>query len=287
MAPIPVQAGSETKDPVKQPAARRRPPIYDNLPPDYPVEAIPNLDHVVVQDDAPVDGIQTERDMRLLIEPLHTSWTGPGEGRPFIALANVGIFYASGKPPIVPDVMLSLDVTWSGDLEFKEYQSYFVWIVGKVPEVAIEIVSNREGGEDDKKMHEYARLRIQYYVIFDPRKLLSEIPLRIYELRRGHYQLMEGNWLEEVGLGLTIWRGTYQGVSGPWLRWCDKDSHLIPTGEEARDQERQRAEKEKERAEKEKERAEKEKERAEAAEKANRVLLEKLRALGIDVPQAQ
>jgi len=291
MTPISAPAESQSMPTAKPAGARPRPPLYDQLPPDFPVETLPNIDDVVVQDDTPVDGIQTERNMRLLTESLHTSWVGPGEGRPFIALANVGIFYASGVPPIVPDVMLSLDVTWSGDLKYKEYQSYFHWIVGKMPEVVIEIVSNREGDEDDAKLRSYARLGIPYYVIFDPRHLLQDVTLRIFELRAGKYSLMDTQWLSLVELGLTLWEGKYEGVFGTWLRWTDKDGKLILTGEEARDLERQRveqekkrADKEKERAQKEKERADKEKERADAAERANRELLEKLRSLGANGP---
>ncbi len=33
-----------------------------------------------------------------------------GEGRTFLALANVGLFHELHEPPHVPDVMLSLDV---------------------------------------------------------------------------------------------------------------------------------------------------------------------------------
>jgi hypothetical protein len=63
--------------------------IHDLLEP-LPVELHPNVDHLVTEDDTPVDNIFSEKQQRLLTEPLYNSWSGPGEGRPFVAMANVG-----------------------------------------------------------------------------------------------------------------------------------------------------------------------------------------------------
>src|SRR3954468_19755682 len=75
--------------------------------PQWPVndEEFPTEDH------KPVDQIFIEKLYRLLTTPLYTSWTGPGEGRPFLVLANVGWFYKEKTPPVAPDCMLSLDVS--------------------------------------------------------------------------------------------------------------------------------------------------------------------------------
>src|SRR5208282_1920376 len=75
-----------------------------------PPELRPNVDHLVTEDDTPVDNVFSEKQQRLLTESLHTSWPGPGEGRPFVAMANVGLFYGIRLPAVVPDVLLSLDV---------------------------------------------------------------------------------------------------------------------------------------------------------------------------------
>src|SRR5262249_16763613 len=143
------------------------------------------------------------------------------------------------EPPAVPDVLLSLDITWSGDLRYKEYQTYFRWIVGKFPDVVIEIVSNRTGGEDGFKKLKYASWQIPYYVVYDPRNLLRKGTLRAYEWVQGEYRLLDTPWLEGVNLGLVEWKGRYEGVPGQWLRWCDKRGRVLETGEEARDRERQ------------------------------------------------
>jgi len=55
--------------------------------------------------------------------------------------------------------------------------------------------------------------------------------------------------LPGVGLGLTLWQGEYEGVEALWLRWCDLEGRVIPTGAERAEQERQRAEQERQRAE--------------------------------------
>jgi hypothetical protein len=110
-----------------------------------------------------------------------------------------------------------------------------------MPEVIIEIVSDRRGGEEDYKMSEYSRMRIPYYVIFDPSNWLGGETLRVMGLGRGHYRKMMDNWLEDIGLGLTLWQGVYEGAEELWLRWCDREGRLILTGRERAEQERQRA----------------------------------------------
>src|SRR5947209_19317690 len=92
---------------------------------------LPNLDDLVTEDGAPVDNIYTEKQYRLLTEPLYSSWGGPGEGRSFLALTDVGWFHTWGQPPLVPDGLLSLDAAPAGDLRTKEGRSYFQWLIGK------------------------------------------------------------------------------------------------------------------------------------------------------------
>jgi hypothetical protein len=75
-----------------------------------PEDIRPDVGHLVTEDDRPVDNIFSEKQQRLLTEPLYNSPGWVGEGRSFLALANVGLFYAIRQPPYVPDMMLSLDV---------------------------------------------------------------------------------------------------------------------------------------------------------------------------------
>lgn len=140
-----------------------------------PPELYPNVDHLVTEDETPVDNVFSEKQQRLLTEPLYTSWGAAGQRRPFVAMANVALYYALHTPPLVPDAMLSLDVEVPEDLWPKGHRCYTAWEYGKTPEVVIEVVSGQEGGEDSDKLSGYARAGIRYYVIFDPEKHLGEV----------------------------------------------------------------------------------------------------------------
>jgi hypothetical protein len=58
-----------------------------------------------------------------------------------------------------------------------------------------------------------------------------------------------------------LWEGTFEERYDTWLRWCDQEGVVIPTGAERAENEHQRAENEHQRAER---------------------LAEKLRELGLD-----
>ncbi|MGE0085549.1 MAG: Uma2 family endonuclease [Desulfococcaceae bacterium] len=229
---------------------------YDGVP-------VPDLTHIITEDDTPVDNIFSEKQQRLLSESLNLSWK---PGTPFIAAANVGIFYALHEPPIVPDMFLSLDVQVREDMWKKENRSYFIWEYGKPPEVAVEIVSNRKGGELDHKLKTYERIRVLYYVIFDPQKIIQNEELRVYEFSAKGYIPKIGGNLTQIGLRVQIWEGMYEGVRSRWLRWYDSTGQMILTGAELAEQEFQRAEQERQRAEIEQQKAEQERQRAEMAE---------------------
>src|SRR5262245_42412088 len=117
-----------------------------------PPECMPDYSKIVTEDDAPVDNIYSEKHQRLLTEPLYSSWSGPGEGRPCLAAAQRGVFYASRVPPIVPDAFVAVDVKIPADPFPKEHRSYFIWEYGKPPAVVVETVSNKEGEELGRKL---------------------------------------------------------------------------------------------------------------------------------------
>lgn len=249
---------------------------------EIPPDLVPNYDEIVIEDGKPVDSIYAERQMRLLTEPLYSSWAGPGENRPFLALANVGVFYRLHYPPLVPDVMVSVDTQLPSDMRPKRNRSYFVWEYGRPPDVVIEIVSNNEGEETGYKYQEYAGMGVRYYVIYDPLGYVQTTPLCLYELRGKSYVKLQTDWLADVGLGLRLWQGTYQNLNETWLRWYNAQGQLIPTGAEAAEQERERAAQALQQAQNERARAEQERERAEHAEQELARLAAKLRELGID-----
>ena len=253
---------------------------------------------IVTEDDTPLDNLFSAIQARLLIEPLYASWSHPHFGRRFIANGNVGVFYALRQPPLVPDMFLSLDVVLPTNLMKKTNRSYFIWEYGKPPDLVVEIVSNTEGGEEraDGKLRTYAQMGVGRYVVYDPELQTGEEPLRVYALSHGQFRRTDERWFEELGLGVVLWQGVYEGCEETWLRWCDRAGVVIPTGaeraaaEQARaeaereraEAERARAEAEQERAEAERARAEAERERAESERARAERLAAKLRAAGID-----
>ena len=282
----------------------------------------PDVSHIVTEDDTPVDNIFSEKQMRLLTEPLYSSWN---PGRKFLAAANVGLFNAVNEPPIVPDVFLSLDVSPHEDWWAKHHRSYFVWEFGKVPELVLEIVSNREGGEGDRKLREYGRIGVTYYVIYDPAGHIQDRALACYTLRGQEYVALAPARFEDLGLSLVQWEGVFEGRQESWLRWADFASgELILTGTERADrkaqlldrerqranhqaqlldhqaqlldqqaqlldqqaqlldEERQRADQQEQRAEEERQRTEEQRQRTEEQRRRTDALAKKLRSLGVD-----
>ena len=206
---------------------------------EIPYEVSDSIEHIVTEDDEPVDNFFSAKQQTLLKRALYASWTPqpneehPEQRRKFLADANVGIFFALYEPPLVPDFFLSLDVEPHENWYDKEHRSYFVWEFGKVPEIALEIVSNRKGGELANKLKSYARMGVSYYVVYDPQKNLSDDVLCVYELGFGkRFRPRKDYRLPEVGLSLTLWQGQFEGKDSTWVRWCDADGNLIPTGEE-------------------------------------------------------
>jgi hypothetical protein len=77
-----------------------------------------------------------------------------------------------------------------------------------------------------------------------------------------------------------LWQGVYEGLLQTWLRWCDRDGVVIPTGAERAAHECQRSEAAEQRAEAAEQRAEQERQRAER-------LAAQLRALDIEPQEGE
>lgn len=232
--------------------------LENEAQPDEAVVTELDISHLVIEDDAPVDNLQSAQQQRLLVEPLYSSTVLP---RPFLADANVGLFYKLYGEPIVPDALLSLGIQRPADYSQRRNRSYFVWEFGKGPEVCIEIVSNKEGNEvilsakaqreekTQSKKDIYAQIGVPYYAVFDPLQQIqgpeemANARLRVWSLIAGAYEELtpaegiaavgQSVWLDRVGIGLTLWEGPFEDeVSRLWLRWCDLDGQVIATGAE-------------------------------------------------------
>ncbi|WP_016949233.1 Uma2 family endonuclease [Anabaena sp. PCC 7108] len=232
---------------------------------------VPDANLLVTEDDTPVDNLASAKQQRLLVRSLYSSL----QNQTFLATANVGVYHTAGEPPIVPDVFISFDVQVPENWWEKQNRSYLVWKFGKVPEVVIEIVSNQEGEELEKKLRIYEKMRVIYYIVYDPCQQLGEEILRIYRLNGRYYMETQETWLEQVGLGVTLWSGEFEGKQDNWLRWCYQDGNVLPTGDE-------RAEMERLQKEEAQQRAENAETRAQTAENRAQLLAERLLAMGVD-----
>jgi Uma2 family endonuclease len=235
-----------------------------------PPELWPNIDHLVFEDGKPVESLFAERQMRLFVEPLYASWKGPPESGKFVAMSNVGLFPEAQQTTLVPDGLLSIDVEAPRDPRLRPNRSYLVWVYGKPPDVVLELVSDRSGGELEYKLRQYARIGVAYYVVFDPDQFLGQQTLHVFRREGPKYTPMAEAWFPEVGLGVKGWQGIYQGLEADWLRWHDQTGQVLPTGEE----QGKRAREAQEQARKAQERAEQERAQKERA-------LAQLRALGV------
>jgi hypothetical protein len=241
----------------------------------------PDISHLVTEDDTPVDSIYSEKQMRLLTEPLYASWAKMIEPRSFVATANVGMFYSIDEPPLVPDVLLSLDVHVAPDLSQKINRSYFFWKFGKAPEAVVEIVSNLEGEELGKKKAIYARIGILYYIVWDPYQFLGPEALQCFLLAEKVYK-KNGPWFPALGLGVKEWSGNFEDNTETWLRWCDQNGQVIPTAAETVESQQRQLESERRRADQERQRADQGRQLAEQERQRAEHLASQLRAHGID-----
>lgn len=284
--------------PTSVPIAYVPPPEGDTTGNGIPAPATAwDYEAIAIEDDEPVDSLISEKQQRLAVNAAYSSYA---PGVPFLAAANVGLFYDPDRPPLVPDVLVSLNVEVPEDWSEKKNRSYFVAVLGKLPELAVEIVSNKKGNELGSKQRDYAKAGILYYAVFDPLRLLSRDVLRVFELHQGRYRRLSEPWFEPLGVGLTLWEGVFEGRRDRWLRWCDCAGQVLLTGDELAERERDRAalaeareqaerdraaqaeiraQTERDRAAQAEAREQTERDRAEAAERRAAELAERLRAL--------
>ncbi|QVL34744.1 Uma2 family endonuclease [Telmatocola sphagniphila] len=107
--------------------------------------------------------------------------------------------------------MLALNVEpQPGSIQDADNRFYFVWRMGKVPDVVLEIVSDRRGREASGKFESYARIGVPINVIFAPQEFLKIGLLNAYRLEEGEYLPIDPVHLGDTGLGLLLWNGEFE-----------------------------------------------------------------------------
>lgn len=105
------------------------------------------------------------------------------------------------------------------------------------PTDAPPVVENGQATRDTppRKWEVYEQiLRVPYYVVFS--RYTNRV--RFFQLTGGRYQEQALDptqprlWIPELGLGLGLWQGEFEGVTRQWLRWYDNQGNWILTDAE-------------------------------------------------------
>jgi Uma2 family endonuclease len=200
-----------------------------------PSFSLPTEEDLPYTDDQPVDNELQWLIPFLLRSILGLAWRDRNDW--FLGM-NIGLYYELGVDAIGPDALLSLGVPTFRD-NGKLRLSYVVWHENNVmPQWVLELVSQKKGGEYDRKFEIYQAIGILYYVIYNPNHWRRDKhdPFEVYKLIDGQYVRQEGNpvWMPELGLGIGVEEGSYEGHSPrDWLYWYDADGNRLPTPDNA------------------------------------------------------
>ena len=190
---------------------------------------LPTAKDLPDSDDTPVDNELQELIPHLLRSILAMIWSDRWD---WYFGVDMGIYYHPEKSAIVPDGFLSLGVPRIKDENLR--LSYVLWEEENIPILALEVISKTSNQEYPKKKKFYQQIGIQYYVIYNPQRK-QKPRLEVYCLENQEYVLL-GNqspiWLEEIGLGIGLDRGTDQGVTREWLYWYNQSGERFLTPEE-------------------------------------------------------
>lgn len=119
----------------------------------------------------------------------------------------------------------------------KSRKSYVIWEEdGIIPKLALEIVSWIPRDEYDDKLVLYQKLRVLYYVIYNPDYWQRDRhqPFEVYKLVDGQYQLQIGEpyWMPEIGLAIGRSYGPIGGFDQEFLSWFDVQGNRYLSAEE-------------------------------------------------------
>jgi hypothetical protein len=144
----------------------------------------------------------------------------------------------SGEPTVaasvVPDVLLARGVTLAAEWWKPVHRIYQVSRLGKAPDLVLDLLAHNSGKAEasDRRHQMYEQLGVTYRVIYDPCGLLADQPVTVFERQNGRLTARQDMQLPHLGLGLTLWRGTFEGRTDTWLRWTDAHGNRLLTGDE-------------------------------------------------------
>ncbi len=230
--------------------------IKQDDPPRSPKETLPTM-YDLPSEDPEETGLPDEfHDLQpqLLSRTLRLTDYARGE---YFTASDLNLYY-DVKHPLWhkrPDWFLVVDVPrlYEGH-DFRS--SYVIWQEGQSPQVVVEFLSPGTESEDlgrfypekspsrskritrpypPGKLEVYEEyLRVPHYIVYS--RYTQQ--LCYFKLVGGHYEeqvLQPQNprlWLDDLGVGLGIWEGSFDEVSAHWLRWCDDQGNWLLTDTE-------------------------------------------------------
>ncbi|MBI2760903.1 MAG: Uma2 family endonuclease [Chloroflexi bacterium] len=205
--------------------------------PDFPLP--PDEDDLPYDDGEPMETSRHVLQWMLLMLPLKYFW----RHRTDVYVAGNMFVYFSPNQVLTedfkgPDLFIALDVS------NRERKSWLVWKEEKAPDVVVELLSHstmRKDKVENKRIYQ-DKLRVPEYFWYDP----WTAERAGFALREGVYEPIEPDEHDRLpsrvlGLTLVKWTGRYQEAEATWLRWAGEDGVLLPTEEEAADEQFRRA----------------------------------------------
>jgi Protein of unknown function (DUF820). len=200
----------------------------------YILQELGDPDFEDIHNDDETGGFAADKILRLLVSSLYTSWR---EGVPFLAAVRVALTHSdppAASPVVVPDVLLAKSVTLAAEWWRPVHRLYRLSRFGKAPDLVLDLLTRNpdkvEGAAARRQVYE--QLGVAYYVLYDPCGLLAGQPVTVFEQQNGQLVPRPDSLLPQLGLGLTLWQGTFEGRTDTWLRWTDAQGNLLLTGDE-------------------------------------------------------
>lgn len=194
--------------------------------------------NLIFDDGEPLESNRHRIAMNTLIRSLQQAWAGRQD---FFAGGNMFIYYSStqarNRDFRGPDFFAVLDIDGS-----YPRQGWVVWDEeGRYPDVIVELMSDSTAEVDTgikKEIYERS-FRTPDYFVFDP---FNPNSLQGWHLDvNQRYQSLQPDergwlWCQTLGFWLGTWEGTIDREPAVWLRFYDREGHLILLPEEAAQQ---------------------------------------------------
>jgi Uma2 family endonuclease len=198
--------------------------------PEIPVVP-PGEDELPCDDGEPMETARHRQQMVLLIQSLKAAWKRRRNyyvsGNMFVYFSETQVKKNTFRGPDVFVVLNTID---------RDRRSWVAWQEGKLPDVVIELLSDRTRHIDrGEKMRIYSQLwKTGEYFLYDPWSHEFEG----YRLDpHGRYRRIEADArgdlaCERLGLRLGLRSGSFEGVRTTWLRWLSRPGKVLPSPEE-------------------------------------------------------